>query len=103
SPLDGCGVQRRAIVEFDVVAQGEGEFACFVLDTPLRGQRWIELLVGVHRNQRIEDVVDHFERGRATQGCGIDVVDLVPHRPGNGAATAWRAWCRPADRGRARR
>jgi hypothetical protein len=91
--FDGCGVQRRAVVELDVVAQREREFAGVVFDGPPGGERRIELLVTVHRNQRIQDVVENFGRGGAGDGGRIDVVDLVPNAPGE-RATTFRSACR---------
>src|SRR5260221_14607847 len=73
-----------------------------ILDLPRCGEPRVELLVGVHVDERVEDVLRDLAGRRATPEHGIDAVDLVPLPPGERPALP-RARARLRERRRTRR
>ena len=84
--LDRGGVERFAVVEGHVVAQGEHVLGAVVLDLPLRRQPRREGAVGLLEHQRVEHGALHHRRH-------VELARLRVHVPGRQV----RALDRPHD------
>jgi hypothetical protein len=88
--LDRLRRERRAVVEGDILAQGEGEFGVVVVGRPGAGQRGVQFAVGRHGQQRVEEVDQEELFLHIDRVAGVERLRLGAEADGE----------RPARRGR---
>src|SRR5262249_10488097 len=88
--LDGVGVERRAVVEGEALAEVEGVLQSVRGDVPTLGQHALDVLVRTDGGQRVVDAVEHVQVRAVPRVQWVERVDVVRSTVGQRPTPALR-------------